>query len=229
MRQTFFLTGQLLLLKDKRRRRRTFTPPTCLCSSLACSALPSLCAPLSLCFRYSTSLLHCKSSTARSSMGETRHSSALRECNMGIASQVLMPSSTIQRKAFSFGNPLSFQLSILPLWEAVWSGDVYISSDLFAAVPLLHFGQRASSWGPILCKQRIMRHERTSGCAIWLNLLTWFTCGLDRRILTVFWSVTGGHCSAHPHSAGVHPSHQCVHPLQESCEAQDSQKVLRGC
>lgn len=131
---------------------QTFAPPAYHCSSLACSASSSLCAPQSLCFSYSISLLYCKSSTAPSSTGETRHSSALREYAISISSQSLVASSTIQSKQL-LCKPLPFQLSSLPLWEAVWSDYVHIRSDLLATVPFLHFGQRATSWGPILCKQ----------------------------------------------------------------------------
>ena len=37
-----------------------------------------------------------------------------------------------------------------------------------------------------------------------------------RRVKCVFSSVTGGHCSDSPHSAGVHTSCLRLHPLQES-------------
>lgn len=51
--------------------------------------------------------------------------------------------------------PFAFQLSSIPLWEAVWSGYVSISSDLLATVSLLHLGRRATSWGSILRKQNV--------------------------------------------------------------------------
>lgn len=87
-------------------------------------------------------------------MGEMQHSSALREYAIGITSQTLMASPKLQSKN-SFANPFAFQLSSIPLWEALWSGYVSISSDLLATVPLLHFDQRATSWGPILRKQNV--------------------------------------------------------------------------
>lgn len=150
-------------MKEKRSKRQTSVPPAFHCSSLACSASSSLCAPQFLCFSYSISLLYCKSSTAPSSMAEMQRSSALREYGMSTASQTLVTSSTMQRKQL-LCKPLPFQLSRLPLWEDIWNGYVHISSDLLATVPFLHFGQGATSWGPILCKQKIETQKNKLMC-----------------------------------------------------------------
>lgn len=181
-----FLTWQLLLSKEKQSRRQTFAPPACHCSSLACSASSSLCVPQYLCSSYSISLSRCKSSTVPSSMGEMQHSSALRECALGYFKNVDGITKNTKQKPCK---PFAFQLSCMPLWEAVWSGYVSISSNLLATVPLLHFGRRATSWGSILRKQNVW-DTKVDVELINVALYTWpHQVYLDRVLICYRWTL----------------------------------------